>query len=205
MTRDFPMRMTLPEAIALKSTGSDALREVTALRDVKALTVAITRGDEEAFNVFYAEYSPRIYRFLLAVTRGDAAVGRELHQAVMIKAARKLKVFESEGSLWAWLTTVGRNEWKDLCRKRAREAQRAGGDEIDLPARAAATDEERCQELNEALLELSGADRELVESFYLDEVSQAELAQRSGRTAKAVQCALARIRLRLKHFIEVRR
>lgn len=199
------MRMTLPEAIALKGTGSDSLREATALRDVKALTVAIARGDEQAFNLFYAEYSPRIYRFLLAVTRGDEAVGRELHQAVMIKAARKLKVFESEAGLWAWLTTVGRNEWKDLCRKRAREAQRTGDNEIETPSRTAATEEERCEELNEALLGLSEADRELVESFYLDEVSQAELAKRSGRTAKAVQCALARIRRRLKDVIEAKR
>ena len=193
------MGMTLPEAIVLKSAGSDSWG------DVKSLTEAIARGDEEAFNLFYYEYSPRVYRFLLAVTRGDEVVCRELHQAVMIKAARKLKVFESEAGLWGWLTTVARNEWKDLCRRRAREARRISGDEVDVAESAAPASVERCEALSDALLELSAIDRNLVESFYLDEVSQAELAQRSGRTVKAVQCALARIRARLKHFMEARR
>ena len=195
---NYSMGVTLPEAIVLKSAGSDSWR------DVRSLTVAIARGDEEAFNLFYSEYSPRVYRFLLAVTRGDEVVGGELHQAVMIKAARKLKIFESEAGLWGWLTTVARNEWKDLCRKRAREGARISGDE-EVAERAAPGNEERCQVLREALLELSASDRELMERFYLDEVSQAELAQRSGRTVKAVQCALARIRARLKHLIEARR
>ena len=197
--RDYSVEVMLPEVIVLKSGGAESWG------DVKALTAAIARGEEEAFNWFYGEYSPRVYRFLLAVTRGDEVVCGELHQAVMIKAARKLKVFESETGLWGWLTTVARNEWRDLCRRRAREAARMSGDEVDTAERAAGTSRERCEGLSEALQELSDGDRELVESFYLDEISQAELAQRSGRSVKAVQCALARIRARLKDFIEARR
>lgn len=199
MTPEVHIGVMLPETLVVERCGSDWCS------DVAALTTAIARGDEAAFNVFYREYSPRIYRFMVVVSRGDEAVCRDLHQTVMIKAARKLKVFREEAQLWAWLTTVARNEWKDLCRKRARESQRFAADIADATIEVSAPTPESLPVLNEALCSLSVADRELVESFYLDELSQAELARRSGRTVKAVQCALARIRARMKNFIAARR
>ena len=122
MTPQVRIEMMLREILVVERSGPDSCADVTAL------TKAIVRGDEGAFNVFYREYSPRIYRFLVVVSRGDEAVCRELHQAVMIKAARKIKVFTDAAQLWAWLTAVARNEWRDVCRKRAREAQRFGAD-----------------------------------------------------------------------------
>jgi RNA polymerase sigma factor (sigma-70 family) len=194
-----PLRTNWAESLLVGDVAS------TRFAEVKSLTQAIARGDEDAFNVFYAEYSPRVYRLLLVVTRGDEALSRELHQAVMIRAAQKMKVLETEKQLWAWLAEVARNQWRDVCRKRAREQRFASEavpidmvrfrDEADLSA-------ERIGILEGALKLLSAADRELVESFYIHDLPQAELAHRSGRTVKAVQCALARIRKRLREVIK---
>lgn len=193
----------LPKGLVVESA------EPGSFADARALTLAISRGDEAAFNVFYHEYSPRVYRLLLAVARGDAWICGELHQRVMIKAARRLKVFATHGEVWAWLAAVARNEWKDHCRSRAREAQRfgGGGDEASQGAAEGigAAGREKVEILEGALRELTAADRELVESFYLDESSQAELGRRSGRTAKAIECAIRRIRAKLKKVIEAKR
>ena len=203
MTGNTPIEILMTKGVIVEGD------EPSSCADAKALTMAIARGDETAFNVFYHKYSPRVYRLLLAVTRGDAGICGELHQRVMIKAARKIKVIATHGEVWAWIAAVVRNEWRDYCRARARTAQRfvSGANE----AEQATAEEgkaglgEKAELLEEALRELKAADRELVECFYLDEVSQAELGEKSGRTAKAIECAIARIRARLKKMIEAKR
>jgi RNA polymerase sigma factor (sigma-70 family) len=196
---DVRIQMMLPEALAVEQPDG------SSFADAKALTEAIVHGDEAAFNAFYQEYSARIYRMLLVVTRGNEFTSRELHQAVMIKAARKIKVFETHAQVWAWLAVVTRNEWKDLCRRRAREPMPALRDGLQAEESAGTSIGQTSEILKEALGELSEAERDLVESFYLDEVSHADFARRSGRTVKAVQCALARVRRRLRDLIEARR
>ena len=166
--------------------------------DVRALTEAITRGDESAFNTFYHEYSPRIFRLLLVVTGGDEHLSRELHQCVMIRAARKLKVFHTEGELWAWLAQVARNQWRDLLRKRLREARALK----TLPPPDHQTHSQKSEHIQGLLNAMPESERQLVERFYFDNLSQKEIARASGRSVKAVQCALARLRARLRRMID---
>jgi RNA polymerase sigma-70 factor, ECF subfamily len=203
MTGNTPVGMLLTKGLVVERG------EPSSYGDAKELTLAISRGDEAGFNVFYNEYSLRVYKLLLVVTRGNEEICGELHQRVMIKAARKIKVLETHGKIWAWLATVARNEWKDHCRARAREAQRFGREIVDSASERAeeadVTRLQRCEFLQEALSELSVAERELVESFYVDEISQAELGRKSGRTAKAIECAIARVRARLKRIMEGKR
>jgi RNA polymerase sigma factor (sigma-70 family) len=166
--------------------------------DVRSLTGAISRGDENAFNFFYAEYSPRVFRLLIVVTGGDEHLSRELHQWVMIKAAQRMRVFETEAQLWAWLAQVARNKWRDLWRTRTREAKA-----LDLMAGFhAEAAPERSEPLQEAVARLSENERQLLESFYLEHVPQKQISRRTGRSVKAIQCSLARIRKQLKDFIE---
>ena len=170
--------------------------------DVAWMTSAIARGEEEAFNVFYAEYSSRVYRLLLVVTQGEERLSRELHQAVMIKAARKLKRLETEGQLWAWLSAVARNEWRDDLRRRKRAEKFTGSSEGLVVGSVEVKEEELSSKLEAVLPKLTEEERALVESFYLEDRPQAELARRTGRTVKAIQCALARVRAKLRKLME---
>lgn len=190
-----------------RGAGCEPRPETGKFADVRALTAAITRADEGAFNLFYTEYSPRIYRLLLVVTRGEQGLARELHQSVMIKVARKVKVFATDGELWAWLGTVARNEWRDACRRRSRDAKRSSNGELapgagmQEPRALLVESSGQVELLAEAMAQLSDAERELMECFYLEDCSQAELARRSGRTLKAIQCALARARAELRDLV----
>jgi RNA polymerase sigma-70 factor (ECF subfamily) len=168
-------------------------------RPVRELTEAIARGSEEAFEEFYERYSPRVFRLLLVVTRGDEAHARELHQCVMIKAARKLKAMHSEESLWAWLAQVARNAWKDtLRRQRSRESAIAW---LTVQPATEQISPGNRELLREALESLSERERDLVETFYLDDLPQSHIAKSNGRSLKAVQCELARIRRKLRAII----
>ena len=79
-----------------------------------------------------------------------------------------------------------------------REARALDG----LPPPKAENRAPRADELLEALEALEEPERRLVESFYFEDHSQLELARRSGRSVKAIQCALARARQRLRQFFE---
>jgi RNA polymerase sigma factor (sigma-70 family) len=185
--------MRLPNAAIM--SGENPAKCSSA--SVRQLTAQIVRGDEDAFNEFYAEFSPRIFRFLIVVTGADDELSRELHQRVMITAAQKLKVFETEEALWAWLAQVARNKWKDTCRKRMREKRLLSNYSIDT-----FDDQLKNERVQEALNALAGPERALIETFYFDELAQKEIARSSGRTIKAIECALARIREKLKRLLE---
>jgi len=188
--------MQLPNAA---STSTERPPEPSSA-SVRWLTAQIVRGNEDAFNRFYAEFSPRVFRFLIVVTAGDQELSRELHQRVMITAAQKLKVFESEEALWAWLAQVARNKWKDTCRKRTREARLLSSYSADGPV----NDATRKERVEEALRGLTGTERDLIETFYFDDRPQKEIARGSGRTIKAIECGLARVRQKLKRLLEDR-
>jgi RNA polymerase sigma factor (sigma-70 family) len=194
--------MSLSASMQLPNAASMSTEKPAELfsANVRQLTTQIVRGNEDAFNLFYTEFSPRVFRFLIVVTAGNEELSRELHQSVMITAARKLKIFESEDALWAWLTQVARNKWKDLCRKRTREARLLSSYSID----GVGNDTARHDRVEDALRGLTGPERDLIERFYFDDRSQKEIAGISGRTIKAVECALARIRQKMKNLLEKR-
>jgi RNA polymerase sigma-70 factor (ECF subfamily) len=190
---------TLPmiEGLGMSSQAGD-LRE----QGVGELTAQISRGAEETFDHFYQHYAPRILRFLLVLTSGNESASRELQQAVVLKAARKMKVFEREEQLWAWLAQIARNEWRDFLRRQARENR-----VLSIFASAPAPDDTAVDEgalpgyLQTELQHLEPQEQQLVTSFYFEKLSQQEIADQTGRTAKAVQCELSRIRQKLKHAI----
>ncbi len=114
-------------------------------------------------------------------------------------AAQKLKVFDTEEALWAWLAQVARNKCKDVCRQRMREERLLSAYSASPPDD---TSRKECGE--EAVRALAGPERDLIETFYFNDLSQKEIARNSGRSLKAVECALARIRQKLKRFLENR-
>jgi RNA polymerase sigma-70 factor (ECF subfamily) len=170
--------------------------------DVPNLTARIAGGDEDAFRAFYHLYSPQVYRLLLAIVRGNESIAEELHQQVMIKAAQKMPRLADEEQLWKWLSQVARNAWRDLLRRERRKGEALELLKAGLP-QGPALSSEPCglASLTGALKSLSTAQRDLVESFYLESLPQKQIASRTGLTVKAIQCELARIRKKLRAIL----
>jgi len=173
----------------------------TAENHVRRLTAEIRAGSEAAFEEFYSEYSPRLYRFLLVVTRGKEEIARELHQQVMIKTVKKMRVLNDERQLWAWLTEVARNCWKDYLRKEARDARLIEESCADVEISRVEADCELSAKLESAMKLLSDEEKALLEKFYYEELAQREICDETGRTIKAIQSELARIRKKLKAYL----
>jgi RNA polymerase sigma-70 factor (ECF subfamily) len=179
----------------LKASGSTA----EDAPDIRALTLAIRRGDAAAFARFYDLYSFRLYRLLLVLTRGDENAAREICQTAMTKLARRFEVFDDDQRLWAWLGALARNTFIDHYRAQRRRDCLVSLEEISSSIAGADHSAGPLSELlREALADLHPEERELMQAAYIDRRPLQELADASGLTYKAIESRLARLRQKLK-------
>jgi RNA polymerase sigma-70 factor (ECF subfamily) len=166
---------------------------------LKELTEAIGRGDELAFMQFYDRYHLRLYKHLLVLAGGNEMEAREVLQTVVVKLAKRFKVFDDERRMWSWLCRLARNAYVDLCRARRREQRFVPLDEHKPRLLDLQDGEHRLsQSLNHALERLTAEEQELMRAAYVDERPLQELANEAGQTYKAVESRLARLRRKVK-------
>lgn len=75
-----------------------------------ALARRLIAGEESAFQEFFAEYFPRLYRFARVRLDGNEDAAEEVVQAVLIRAVNKLHTYRGEAALFTWLCTFCRRE-----------------------------------------------------------------------------------------------
>jgi RNA polymerase sigma-70 factor, ECF subfamily len=84
----------------------------------RALAKKIAGGDADAFEGFFREYFPRLYRFTLTRVNGDAELAEEVVQRAMCLVVRKLHGYRGEALLFTWLCQICRNEMAAMFRER---------------------------------------------------------------------------------------
>jgi RNA polymerase sigma-70 factor, ECF subfamily len=204
----------LPELVAFLTNEPRPLREVSAaipssgsainehtlrVEDFRAWTRRIKSGEEPAFTGFYERYSLRTYKYLLVLTRGNELDAREVLQTVMLKTARRFKVFDEEPLLWAWLARLSRNAYVDLCRIRSRRHRFVPlKDQAPGLLQPAATESRLVVAMAQVVEQLEPDERELISAAYVDERPLQSLADESGQTYKAIESRLGRLRLKIK-------
>ena len=153
-------------------------------------------GEEPAFEEFFAEYFPRLFRFASARANGDDDLAEEAVQATLIRAVNKLSTFRGEASLFTWLCTICRREL-------ARLHERAGARvEItlleDRPETRAALEtlerEELARIVHSTLDQLPSRYGDALEWRYIDGLTVDEIAGRLGIGYKAAESLLSRAR-----------
>jgi RNA polymerase sigma-70 factor (ECF subfamily) len=76
----------------------------------RALIARLAAGDEAAFEQFFGDYFPRLYRFARVRLGRDEDAAEEVVQAVMITAFRKIHTYRGDAALFTWLCTLCRHE-----------------------------------------------------------------------------------------------
>jgi RNA polymerase sigma-70 factor (ECF subfamily) len=170
--------------------------------EVRALVAAISRGDETAFGVFYERYHSRLFRLALVLNHGDESLAQDTVQAVFITAARKLRHADSEEHLWNWLARIARQQQAKVWRKQQRGARIVTVEPLPESAAVEKADSVLEEILDAALNKMKPEERQVIESFYFDRVSQKELAEQLNTTPKAVSSRLERAREKLRSLIK---
>jgi RNA polymerase sigma-70 factor (ECF subfamily) len=194
------IREQTPHATVESSSGQLAS---IADSEARALAAAIARGDEAAFRTLYDRYHQRLFRLAVVMSRGDESLAQDLVQSVFVTAAKKLRRIEGEEHLWNWLARVARQQFVKTFRKRMRDPAIANTELLTDDCLATTEPDSFLEEvLDRALQELDTEERELVETFYFDRLSQKELAERLGTTPKGVSGRLERAREKLRSLIK---
>lgn len=174
-------------------------------------------GDERAYEAFFNAYFPRVYRFALPRLNGDVEATRDVVQATLAKAMRKMADFRGESGLFTWVCQICRREVVDHIRARRRHTRnvvliddlpdvRRAIDSIEAPEEY---DLVRAHGRGEvARLVRSVLDRlpsnygDALEWKYMEGRSVEEIGQRLGIGTTAAQSLLARARTAFREALE---
>jgi RNA polymerase sigma-70 factor (ECF subfamily) len=163
-------------------------------------------GDEGAFDEFFSDYFPRLFRFAVLRLR-DPDAAEDIVQTSLMAAMRHLGSWRGEASLFTWLCTICRREigaWQKRTSRRVivsiedddpglRAALDSIGAAADAPdARLARADTGRTVQL--ALDHLPPRYSRALEWKYLEELSVDDIAGRLRCTPKAAESLLTRAR-----------
>ena len=183
----------------------------------KKLAATLLAGDSESFELFFSGYFPRIYRFALVRLDNDHDLAEETAQLVLCQALSKMATYRAEAPLFSWLCTFARYEIS----KQRRARGRAQGDtpltEDDPAVRAAlesllsaSSDDpdvvvyeaELSRLVKVALDYLPALYADSLECKYVHGLSVREIAERTGKSEKAVESILTRARSAFRECFE---
>jgi RNA polymerase sigma-70 factor, ECF subfamily len=149
-------------------------------QDIAALLAAAGRGDQAAWTEIVRRYGRRVFALARSRCR-QVELAEEITQSVFATVATKLGAggYTEQGRFESWLFRVAMNRIRDEMRRRKRHAETAD------PAMLSGVAEEEpgtgpgsamIGKLRGAMLELSGADREVIELRHHAGMSFKEMA-----------------------------
>lgn len=199
-----PMALVLCDKALCPATmgiSSEPISLASANAEARRLSVGVARGDESAFQELYDRYNDRLFRLVVVLSRGDEPTARDVVQSAMLTAAGKLKPLDSEDHLWHWLARVDRQHLIKAWRERGRAPVLVSLSELTETVQTVEPDDVLEEKLDTALLSLEKSDRQALEWFYFDGLSQKEIAERLGTTTKSVSSRLERAREKLRSLL----
>jgi len=183
-------------------------QELPQIEQDRTLARAVAAGDREAFDAFFKEYFPRLFRFTLTRVDNDPALAEEVVQRTMCIVVRKMGSYRGEALLFTWLCQICRNELSAIFRQQG-ERYREDLPIEDHPAVQAALESlgadefrpETVQSKNEiaqfvhaTLQHLPARYARALEMKYVNGNSVQEIAQELELSEKATESLLTRAR-----------
>jgi RNA polymerase sigma-70 factor (ECF subfamily) len=168
--------------------------------DEAGLVARLRAGDTEAFDAVYDEYRPRIFGFLLRLSR-RRTVAEDLLDETFLRLVRRVGTLRPDSNLGAWLFTVARNLYWSHRRASALE------DDVDPAALSLwpitapdpspyelAAGGELESKFDQALQCLTAQQREVLLLVIREGLTPGEAADVCGITAEALRQRLSRAR-----------
>lgn len=165
------------------------------------LAAAVLAKDRKATAEFVARYADSVYGYIRARLAPRYDQVEDMVQEVFLSAWENLGRYRGTGSLEAWLMGIARHKIEDYYRERLR-APESIDDPVQVPV-APAVDPEIHELLEQGelrektwgvLKSLPDQHRLALIWRYWDKASAREMAQKAGKTEKAIERLLARAR-----------
>jgi RNA polymerase sigma-70 factor, ECF subfamily len=168
------------------------------------LVKRLRAGERVAFEAFFRQYHPKLYRFALRRLDHDVPAAEDAAQATICAALKSLHTYRGEATLMTWLCTICRRQMSarttaniTCVREDDPEVQAALqsllASEHDDPVAATSADQVK-EAVIAALDYLPGNYADVLEWKYVHELSVEEIAKRLDRSVKATESLLTRAR-----------
>lgn len=175
----------------------------------RKLVKKLLRRDVAAFERFFEELFPVVYRFAFYRLQCDAEAAEETTQTTLCRVTAKLSSYRGEASLLTWTLTICRHAIADYYAARSRHGRMLPFEELEDQLLASleslSHDEpgpeegvrlrELRQRVRQALDCLHPRHRLALERKYLEERSVRDIASEMGSSEKAVESLLTRSRV----------
>lgn len=150
-------------------------------------------GDDSAFSPLYRALSPRLFGYLLRLTR-DRHQAEDLVQVTFSKVHRARAAYFAGSPVLPWLLAIGRRSFLDLKRRQKVRPEDLTGDGT-VPERTpevVSSSDDLARELELALDRLPSAYAEAIQLTKVTGLSVAEAAEVLGTTPAAVKLRVHR-------------
>lgn len=175
--------------------------------DDRQLIERLLKGEQSAFNEFFASYFNRLFRFARTRLPNDEAAA-DVVQDTLIRALRHLRSYRGEAALFTWLCQICRSQLSDYFERHNRHARRFVPVEDDPAIQAAldsmiapdvdpqhALQQDEVSRLVQLVLDrLPARYGNALEWKYVEGASVEEIAARLGVQHAAAQSVLQRAR-----------
>jgi RNA polymerase sigma-70 factor (ECF subfamily) len=176
-------------------------RADSSVTDTELLRLVQVR-DRAALEKLYQRCLPSLWRFVCARLRGDLHAAEDIVSETFLAAVRSAVTFVPEvGTATGWLIGIARHKLAD----RRRLMERAFSPGFAHEKRQERSPFEAVDVHEQVLVTLErmpDEERQVLEWKYLEELAVAEIAERLGRTEKAVEALLYRARRSFRELIK---
>lgn len=146
---------------------------------------------------------PRLRRYARALV-GEQAAADDLVQDTLERAWQKIALWRSGSDMRAWLFSIMHNFHVDQRRKPALSTAPMEDKEFEMPTRATQADSLELRDLDAALRQLSGEQREIVLLVALEDMTYDEVARTLELPLGTVMSRLSRGRAKLRALMDDR-
>lgn len=157
--------------------------------------------DRDAVSALYAQYGYAVHRRCLRLLGSEAEADDAL-QAVFMRVMRYVHTFQGESPL-GWLYRIADRHCFEVLKKRKREVPEASARSRPEAAQDGAAPE-RMSEVRRVLGHCAGPVQEIAVLYYVDEMTQDEVAAAVGYSRKTVRLKLAEFMATARRVLELR-
>lgn len=165
-----------------------------------------TSRDREAYKVLFQQFGPRV-KALMLKSGADHAQAEDLVQDVMMTVWRKVELYTPErGAVSTWIYRIARNARIDRMRRNSSRAYE-DLDCLNLPSDDPNGEDEtfasqRAERVGQALADLPGDQKQIIELAYVHDMSQREIADKLdvplGTVKSRMRLAYGKLKIQLE-------
>jgi RNA polymerase sigma-70 factor (ECF subfamily) len=174
-------------------------------RAERRLASRLRKRDESVMTEIYEQFGRLTYGYLTR-TIGDAAQAEDVQQQVFLEVWQRGPTFDpARASMATWIMTIARSRAVDYLRKRVPEPRDPAGSVAVLDEQRAADPVDELHEqwrLAALLAELPREEAEVLRMRFHLNLSQSEIAERTGIALGTVKTRMARALERLRTELE---